>query len=74
MHKKLSWRRLSLTIVGVEEMSIKHSDCVSVALFTQHVSLIFTCRIILQSAACCAARPFGTLPYKRHEFRKRSIE
>ena len=27
------------------------------------------CPIILQSAACCAALPFGTLCYKRHEFR-----
>ena len=25
------------------------------------------CRIVLQSAACCAALPFGTLSYKRHE-------
>ena len=32
------------------------------------------CRIILQSAACCAALPFGTLSYKRHEFRRRFIE
>ena len=70
MHKKLSWRRLSITIFGVEEMSIKHCECVSVALSTQHVSLIFMCLIILQSAACCAALSFGTLSYKRHEFRR----
>ena len=31
------------------------------------------CRIILQSAACCAALPFDTLSYKRHEFRRRFI-
>ena len=48
--------------------------CVSVALFIQHVNLISMCRIILQSAACCAALPFGTLYYKRHEFRRRFIE
>ena len=27
----------------------------------------YYCRIVLQSAACCAALPFGTLSYKRHE-------
>ena len=32
------------------------------------------CRIILQSAACCAALPFGTLSYKRLEFWRRFIE
>jgi len=47
---------------------------VSVALFTYHVNLISMCRIVLQSAACCAALPFGTLSYKRHKFRGRFIE
>ena len=46
----------------------------SVALFTPHVNLIAMCRIVLQSAACCAALPFGTLSYKRYEFWGRFIE
>jgi len=40
-------------------MCITHSQFVSVALITQHVNLIFMCRIILQSAACCAALPLA---------------
>ena len=48
--------------------------CVSVALFIPNVNLIFICRIILQWAACCAALPFVTLSYKRHEFRRRFIQ
>jgi len=32
------------------------------------------CHIILQSAACCAALPFGTLSYKWHELRRRFVE
>jgi len=47
---------------------------VSVALCIQHVNLISMCRIVLQSASCCAALHFGTLSYKRHEFRRRFIE
>ena len=42
-----------------------------VALFTQDVNLISMCRIILQTAACCAALTFVTLSYKRHEFWRR---
>ena len=47
---------------------------VSIALFTHNVNLIFMCRIIWHSTACCAALPFGTLSYKQHEIRRRFIE
>ena len=39
-----------------------------------YVNLVSMCRIVLQSAACCAALPFGTLSYKRYELWGRFIE
>jgi hypothetical protein len=47
---------------------------VSVAIFIHPVNLTFMCRIVLQSAGCLAALPFGILFDKRHELRISFIE
>ena len=46
----------------------------SVASFNKLVNFISMYRSVLQSAASYGALPFGTLSYKRHEFRRRFIE
>jgi hypothetical protein len=47
---------------------------VSVALCVRNVKFLLIRRIVLQSAACCAALPFGTLCYKRNELRRGFIQ
>jgi hypothetical protein len=49
-----------------EALVITYSDCVSVALVTQHAKRMR--RIILPSVACLTVPHFPKLSHKRHDF------
>jgi hypothetical protein len=53
-------------------VSITHSECVAVALVTQHAKRMH--RIILSSVVCLAVLYFPTLSHKRHVFLEKVIE
>jgi hypothetical protein len=53
-------------------VTITYSECVSVALVTQHAKRMR--RIILSSVACLTVPYFCTLSHKQHGFRENIIE
>ena len=53
-------------------MSITYSECVSIALVSQHVTRMR--RVMLLSVAYPALTYFSTLSHTRHDFRKKVIE
>ena len=59
----VTMRGVHITIVAVGKISITYSECVFVALVTQHAKRMRP--IILLSVACTI---FSTLSYKRHDF------
>ena len=65
----LTLGRVRATTVSVEkQLSIAHSECVSVALVIQHATRMH--HIILSSVVGAAVLDFSTLSHKRHDFRK----
>ena len=55
-----------------KELSVKCSECVSVAFGIQHEMRML--RIIMSSSACPALQNLSTLSHKRHDFRYKVIE
>ena len=65
--------RVRLTIPALEKtIIITYSECVSVALVTQHANSMR--RTILASVACLYRLYLSTLSLKRHNFQKQMIE
>ena len=59
--------RVRLFIVAVQKKKIiTYSECVSVALFSQHEKRVR--RILLSPEACLAVLYFSALSHKRHHF------
>ena len=65
-------RRVCATFVAVENIGIKYSELVFVALGIQHAKRMR--RVILLSLTSPNLQHFSTLSYKRHDFRKKATE
>jgi hypothetical protein len=66
-------RYVPVIIFAVERqyVHITYSECVSAASVIQHAKCMS--RIILSCVACLEQTYFSTLPHKRHDFRKKSL-
>jgi hypothetical protein len=65
-------RRVCATFVAVENIGVKYSELVFVALGIQHAKRMR--RVVLLSLTSPDLQHFSTISYKRHDFRKKSTE